>query len=403
MQLVFTLFELVLWLGGIVLLFPVALLFVECLVAPRRLPITPLPNSPLPRTTVLIPAHNEEVGIGATLMSVHAAAFPQLDVLVVADNCTDATAALARQQGAHVIERNDSTHIGKGYALAFGVDYIKTQPPDVLIVLDADCIVQPDALEHLARCAADTVRPVQSIYTLLAVPGALSKTAISNFAFLVKNRVRPSGLARLGAPCVLTGSGMAFPRTMLPELSRTAGHLSEDMWLSVLFTCAGHAPRLCRNAFVYGQPPRREDALKMQRARWERGHLQTMVQGIPRLVRASFLNRSWEPLWLAWELSVPPLALLVSLVSLLTFGSALGWMLGLSARPFALGLLNLGLLLSSVLTAWYKFGRSTLPAQTLLTVPTYVLWKIPLYLNTLFRTQLPWTRTVRDPSPRGKR
>jgi hypothetical protein len=78
-------------------------------------------------------------------------------------------------------------------------------------------------------------------------------------------------------------------------------------------------------------------------------------------------------------------------------------LIGLSARPLALGMLNLVLFSSSVLIAWYKFGRSALPVQTLLTVPAYVLWKIPLHLNTLFRTQLPWTRTARDPSVQGER
>lgn len=395
-------FEIVLLLGGILLFIPSAFLLVECLVAPRHNPPKPLRADPLPRTTLLIPAHNEEAGIASTLASVFAAIFPQLEMLVVADNCTDATAALARQYGAQVIERSDPAHIGKGYALAFGVEFLKTDPPDIVIVLDADCLVQVDALKYLAHSVLDTARPVQAVYTLQSVPEASSKTAVSNFAFLVKNLVRPAGLAQLGAPCFLTGSGMAFPWSILSKLPLASGHLSEDMWLSVLLACEGQAPRLSSNAFVYGTPPRRDNSLQTQRARWERGHLQTMGRGIPRLVRAAFTLQSAEPLWLALELSVPPLALLLLIVTLLLLVSALGAALGLSVAPLIIALLNLILVFAAGLAVWWKFGRTDLSAQTLLAVPGYILWKIPLHFNTLFRTRVSWTRTDRDPSAGGE-
>lgn len=383
-------------LGSLLLLIPGMFLLVECLAASRRVVPARTDDAPLPRTALLIPAHNEEAGLATTLAAVRAAAFPRLEILVIADNCTDATAAIARHASVRVLERRDPVRIGKGYALAFGIDALSENPPDVVIVLDADCTLDMHALERLARGALVSARPAQAIYTLRSIPGSSSRTALSNFAFMIKNRVRPLGLTRLGAPCLLTGSGMAFPWAVASQHSLASGHLSEDMWLSVQLACAGYAPRLCEDAFVYGEPPRRNGALKTQRTRWERGHLQTMRHGIPRLLYAAWTRKQTEPLWLALELSIPPLALLALLVTILFMLSLAGVMLGMGPVPLAFALVNLTVLVSALMVAWWNFGRADLPAQTLLAVPAYILWKIPLHLNTLLRTRVLWTRTGRD-------
>lgn len=391
--------ELMLLFGALLLLIPAAFLLAECLAAPRALPTISPSDAPLPRTTLLIPAHDEAAEIELALASVRAATFPQLEILVIADNCMDATAALAHQAGARVIERTDAAHTGKGYALAFGIESLRGNPPALLMVLDADCAVQPDALRQLAHCALKTGRPVQAIYILRSGANSSPKTAISNFAFLVKNRVRPSGLARLGGPCLLNGSGMAFPWAAVAELDMASGHLSEDMWWSVLLACEGRAPRFCDTALVYGKPPLQEHTLKTQRTRWERGHLSTSLYGLPRLIRAGLFTQTVEPLMLALELAVPPLALLTLLVMLVLAGAALGAMLGGGTAPLCVAALDFMLLMTASFGAWWKFGRGELPVRLLLAVPTYILWKMPLYLNTLARTRVAWTRTARDASP----
>src|SRR5437762_2498433 len=74
-------------------------------------------------------------------------------VLVVADNCTDATAAVAREHGVDVVDRFDETRRGKGFALDFGLralDEISSAPP-IVVMLDADCMLAPGALDALAR------------------------------------------------------------------------------------------------------------------------------------------------------------------------------------------------------------------------------------------------------------
>ena len=98
-----------------------------------------------PHIAVLMPAHNESAGIARPLNAIRMQLQPGDRVLVVADNCTDDTAEIALANGAEVIVRNDAERRGKGYALEFGVRHLEAQPPEVVIVIDADCLVHAGA------------------------------------------------------------------------------------------------------------------------------------------------------------------------------------------------------------------------------------------------------------------
>ena len=95
---------------------------------------------------------------------------PQLNpsdrLIVIADNCTDQTAATAQRPGVTVLERQNDTLKGKGYALDFALQSIAADPPDVVIVIDADCDVQPGTIAHLAHQADHTQCPVQATYLM---------------------------------------------------------------------------------------------------------------------------------------------------------------------------------------------------------------------------------------------
>ncbi|MEO1431663.1 MAG: glycosyltransferase family 2 protein, partial [Cyanobacteria bacterium J06633_8] len=105
------------------------------------------------KITVLIPAHNEEISIASTLKTIIPVLKKQDDVVVVADNCSDKTAEIASSVGATVIERFHSTNKGKGYALDYGLQYMEAEPPDVVIIIDADCKVEQGAIEQLTECS----------------------------------------------------------------------------------------------------------------------------------------------------------------------------------------------------------------------------------------------------------
>ena len=121
---------------------------------------------PAASAVVVIPAHDEASVIGDTLRQLHDALGERMRVLVVADNCVDETAERARAQGVDVIERKDLELRGKGHALAFAVDHLASNSPDVLVVLDADCSIDKASLAALVDSAAASGRPAQAVNLL---------------------------------------------------------------------------------------------------------------------------------------------------------------------------------------------------------------------------------------------
>src|SRR5258705_6725588 len=96
------------------------------------------------QAAIIIPAHDESIGLVPTLNDLKPQLHPSDRLIVVADNCSDDTAAVAGLAGAEVIQRNDPNKTGKGYALAHGVAYLNDHPPEFVIFVDADCRVQAD-------------------------------------------------------------------------------------------------------------------------------------------------------------------------------------------------------------------------------------------------------------------
>jgi cellulose synthase/poly-beta-1,6-N-acetylglucosamine synthase-like glycosyltransferase len=386
------------WAIALIVCVPILTFVIECALAllPGRSPGSLAGDM---RVAVLIPAHNEALGIRETLGALQ----PQLTagdrVIVVADNCTDDTAAIARAAGAMVLERHNLEQRGKGYALDAGLRSLDDDPPDIVVMVDADCTVLPGALQTIAHQAAKTRRPVQALYLMEQPPNPSPKDSVSALAFMVKNWVRPRGLQRLGFPCLLTGTGMAFPWAMIRQSPLASGNIVEDMQLGLDLALAGAPPQFCESARVLGRLPQQDQAATSQRTRWEHGHLQTLVTQVPRLVTRSLVRGRVGLLALALDLAVPPLSLLVMLWVVAMLGAiAVGALTGTWAIAMVLAAQG-GLLLVAVLAAWARFGRSIISLQRLLSIPLYVLWKIPMYAAVLVRPQQQWVRTERDPVP----
>ncbi|HEX4879173.1 MAG TPA: glycosyltransferase family 2 protein [Limnobacter sp.] len=348
------------------------------------------------QVAILVPAHNESVHLLPTLHALLAGAQANTRVVVVADNCTDDTAEVARVAGAEVIERNDSSRRGKGYALDFGIQHLASCPPEVVIVMDADCLPEQGALGWLAEMAQCRQKPVQALY-LMNNPGRAGLRAkIAQFAWCVKNFVRPRGLHKLGLPCQLTGSGMAFPWHTLQEVSLANGHLVEDMQLGMSLIALGHGPLFMEHAVVSSQFPSQEAGVRSQRTRWEHGHLSMMMsEGFPRLWQA-LMGRNSTLFWMALDVCVPPLALLVLTLLLWTGVVAAVGVLTAHWWPLALSMGMLCVLGTSVVVAWAKFGRGIVSALELLFAPFYALSKLPVYIGFVLRRQSAWVRSKRD-------
>lgn len=385
---------LIAWLILIAILVPNLVIAVELLAGsnPRGLP---LPGAPVPQVTVLMPAHDEAAVIGPIVDAVLDRLPPGGRLLVVADNCSDDTAQIARAAGAEVVERQDPTKRGKGFALDFGRSYLQASPPDVVVVLDADCTPEPRAIERLARGAVAHGRPVQATYLFEPQPTGSPMLQISGFAFLVKNLVREAGLERIGAPVVLTGSGMAFPWQAFAAAPLDTGDIVEDLAIGVALARQRLSPRFDASARIWTKPAATGSTLG-QRTRWEHGFIATARRtGLP-LVREGMRTRRPGLSWLGLHLLVPPLALLLAIDAAalaLLLGATL---LGAPRAPFLLALILVGLVVAGVLLAWSRHGREQVTAGTLARVPLYLLWKLPIYLK-LVRSgaETQWVRTDR--------
>ncbi len=349
------------------------------------------------KVAVLVPAHNEEVVIGSTLKKLTPALKKQDRLVVVADNCNDATAEIARAMGATVIERHDIERKGKGYALDYGLQFMESDPPDVVVIIDADCTVYEDAIAQLTQRAIALMRPIQATYLMVRPKNSQSsKDFVSQFSIIVKNLVRPRGTYRLGLPCSLLGTGMAFPWSVIRTCDLANDQLVEDLKLGLDLTIAGHAPVFCQEAKVTGYLPQQLEAAKSQRTRWEHGHFQNMQTYVPILLKEAVKQKRFDLLVSVLDLCVPPLALLVVIWLLLMTVSLLFAIFTTSWIPAAIVATAGFCFLMAILIAWGKFARQDLPMYKLLSIPFYVFWKIPVYLQFLVKPQSGWVRTQRD-------
>jgi cellulose synthase/poly-beta-1,6-N-acetylglucosamine synthase-like glycosyltransferase len=349
-----------------------------------------------PRIAVLIPAHNEALGIAETLATIR----PQLQsgdrVLVVADNCSDNTDEVAAASGAEVISRSDLLRRGKGYALDFGVRYLETDPPEIVIVVDADCLLGPNAIPIIACACFAVRRPAQALYLMRLAADADPKSRIAQFAFTVKNLARPLGLDALGLPCQLMGTGMAFTWACIRAAPLATGHIVEDLKLGLDLARADLPPVFCPDATVTSSFAATPEGSATQRTRWEHGHLGIILAEAPALLWEAVRSRRVMLGAMALDLSVPPLSLLILTSCMLCLVDVIAWyFLGIL---FPIGVASLGclLLFGATLAAWAKYGRQTLTLSTLLYGFAYAARKLPLYVKFIVERQVDWVRSRRD-------
>ena len=346
------------------------------------------------RVVVLVPAHDEATGIAAILAAQRAAMPAGMRLLVVADNCSDDTAGVARAAGAEVVERHDPVRRGKGFALDHGRAVLAVAPPACVIVVDADTVPLGDALDRLAAAAIARGRPVQGAYylTVGAADGPVAR--FSAAAFFVKNVVRALGAARIGAPAILTGSGMAFPWTVFADLPLATGHVAEDLMLGVQCSRAGVAPIFDAGARITGTGSS-DRGTAVQRRRWESGFLQVAQDSALPLIGQALRQGRPALGWLGLHLLTPPLVLLLALDGAATLAAAVLLATGVAAWPFWL-MAGITLLAASlVVIGLAGHGRLDL-LRDWASMPSYLWWKLRLSLLALFRRETRWIRTDRD-------
>ena len=347
-------------------------------------------------SVILVPAHNEEKIISQTLRNLQGKLGPNDRILVVADNCTDNTADLARKAGVEVIERQDARRRGKGFALDYGIHALReSEPPDILIILDADCHVTNGTIPTLKAHVIRESMPAQALYLMKAPdnPGFYQK--IAEFAWYFRVAVRFVGDRCLGIPTMILGSGMAFRFEDIARVDLATADIVEDMKMSLELAAEGKYPRLLSSACITSEFPGEERAQSTQRTRWEHGHLDMILHRLPRYAITAIVRGDLRLLGLTFSMGVLPLTLLTTLLSgLLVLSVVVALMGGGALHVWIIGIAT-GLFALAILVAWFAGGREILSARDFLKLPVYVLRKFPLYRQFLVRKETNWVKTER--------
>jgi 1,2-diacylglycerol 3-beta-glucosyltransferase len=362
----------------------------------------PTYGTPTRRVRFVVPAHNESAGIGDTVASLLAVDYPSdlFEVVVVADNCSDDTADVARLAGATVMVRNDAQKRGKGYALDHA---FSATPPEVdaVVVIDADTLVSPNLLRAFAARRDAGAKAMQADYAVRN-PNAAWRTRLVAIAFGAFHIVRSRARERLGLSCGLRGNGMCFAMSLLQEIPHRAYSVVEDVEYGLRLGEAGHRVHYTDEAHVYGEMVTTAAAANTQRRRWEEGRKALVRENAWRLLKAGLMTRERVRLDLAFDLLVPPL-------SSIAVGALLGELAGLglvatlgapgvASAAFGAALGGVGVY---VLRGWMVSGTGARGLADLGLAPFYVAWKIALRFRKPPQATSEWVRTKRETSNDG--
>jgi cellulose synthase/poly-beta-1,6-N-acetylglucosamine synthase-like glycosyltransferase len=366
----------------------------------RRTP-PPRLGAPRLRFDVVVPAHDEETGIAATVHSLRAVDYPPdlRRIVVVADNCRDATAARAREAGARVIERTDPDRRGKGYALALAFSWSLSDGfADAIAVVDADTVVTGNLLAAFAARLESGAVAVQARYGVRNA-GASWRTRLLAIAFALFHDLRSIARERLRCSAGLRGNGMCFGVQLLRDVPHDAFSIVEDVEYGIRLGLAGHRVHFAAEAEVLGEMVPGADASRSQRRRWEGGRLRLARAHLPTLVRRGLSQRDRVLLDLAADLAVPPLAFLgASAVGGLALALVARWAAGgPMAAPWLWGASLVALCLY-VARGWWLSSTGLAGLLSLARAPAYLAWKIGLALSRRDPAAREWVRTERSAS-----
>jgi cellulose synthase/poly-beta-1,6-N-acetylglucosamine synthase-like glycosyltransferase len=355
------------------------------------------PSSRKLRFDIIVPAHNEEPVLANVIRSLQALDWPadQFRVVVVADNCTDATAAIAAAAGAHVMQRIDPEHRGKGYALDFGFKASRARGwADAVVVVDADAQVSPNLLESFACRIERGEHAIQAHYGV-SNTSASWRTRLLSIAKAAFHIVRSRGRERVRASCGIRGNGWAVTHTLLDQVPYKAFSLTEDLEYGISLGMAGFRVAYADEAHANAEMVSAESAARKQRQRWESGRFQLIRNMTVPLLRQAVRKRSLVCLDLACDLMVLPLSYVVlNVLALLVLA-----VIATLAQPLMqvwiwVGLGCVAALVLHILRGWQLSGAGLQGLVDLARAPFFLLWKIVVMLRG--NQSKEWVRTKRE-------
>lgn len=349
------------------------------------------------RFDVFVPAHNEALVIARTVANLRQLDWPAdcFRVIVIADNCSDATADIARQAGAQVLERANLEFRGKGYALAYAFEHSAAQGwADAVAVIDADAEASANLLEAFAARIEGGACAVQAHYGVLN-PFASWRTRLITIAKAAFHIVRSRARERLGLSCGIRGNGWCVTHSLLASVPYRAFSLTEDVEYGIELGMAGFRVQYADEAHSDADMVSGEQIARKQRQRWEDGRFKLIRAKTLTLLGAAFRRRSGICLDLALDLLVLPLSYVaLNIAALLVMAGLATWWQP-SLQPWVwLGMGCAACLVLYVLRGWQLSGIGARGLLDLARAPGFLLWKILLMVKR--RNSAEWVRTDRE-------
>lgn len=272
---------------------------------------------------LVVAAHNEAQVIGNMVESLKKLKYPsdKYSIFVIADNCTDDTARIAREAGAEVFERFNDTNKGKGFALEWMFDkiYKMERKYDSVVIFDADNIVHEDFLMHINEQNNKGFKVVQG-YIDSKNPNDSWVSYSYSLGFWTSNKLFQQSRYNLGLGCQLCGTGFSVAVDVLKDLGWGATCLTEDMEFTMKLCLNNVKVAWAYDAIVYDEKPITFMQSWKQRVRWMQGHADVFCRFFKKLMKKAFTEKSIFPLDCALYLFQP--------IRIITMGAitAMGWL-----------------------------------------------------------------------------
>ena len=371
---------------------------VVLIISGRRATKLAPPHAPFKRLLVLVPAHNEELLLGECIKSLQSLKYPAeyFTILVVADNCSDRTAPIARAAGVQVLERSNLQEMGKGYALAFGIENaLPNSEYDGVVVIDADTVVSPNLLSVFNDRLCAGASAIQARHSIRNWDVNWF-TRLAEARFVLFNHAMSAGRANLRLSADLAGNGMCFSKTLLGHVPWEAYSITEDVEYARRLLLRGYIVEYAPDARVFSDTPTHPKAARGQRRRCEVGRWHVFRSFLVPLLRPPVSRRNVAA---ALDLAVPSFTAFLSLVLVgvaLTVCSITILPENVWRSLMTLWFISLLLISGAVTSALLREcpARVTL---SLARVPWYLVWKnIMLVTSGVRRGATPWARADRE-------
>lgn len=355
---------------------------------------------------IVIPAHNEEQSIGRTLRSCRELDYPanRCSLFVIADNCTDRTAAVAHEHGVTCFERQDCERAGKGHALSFAFERIDFDTHDAVLILDADCVLDRHALRAVERELRTGSRALQLNY-VASNPDESSVSYVLALGNTIENELYWTPKSALGGTVFLRGTGMVLHREILRRFPWRAHSIVEDTEYGLTLVRNRIRVRFVPGAAVRSAFPADGAQLRVQRTRWAGGTLGFARRTALRLIGEGFARRSCALIDAGWTLLVlsrPLVAVTVVAAFALALGATLLAPGGRAPVSLVLAACPAALLLAYVGLGIVRLGVTRRRLGLLLGAPETALRLVIISVSGLLRrSEGAWERTPRSGGESG--